>query len=86
MFTVWLGCTPEQLWPFRVDPSGQMGDTDTEYLSAALSSTEMETSTSDNNLWMQGGRKELKKKKNRKHKKMQITGLKEDLGLKFQWV
>lgn len=63
MFTVWLGCTPEQLWAFAVDPSGQRGDTETEYLPTALSSTETDTSTSDNNLWMQGGRKDLEKKK-----------------------
>lgn len=52
LVTVWLGCTPEQLWPLAVDPSGQRGDTDTQYLLTALSSTDTDTSTSDNNLWM----------------------------------
>lgn len=83
MFTVWLGCTPEQLRSFAVDPSGQRGDIETEYLPTALSSTETDTSTSDNNLWMQGGRKDLeKKKKKKKHKRMQIMGITEDWGFK----
>lgn len=66
MFTVWLGCTPEQLRSFAVDPSGQRGDTETEYLATALSSTETDTSTSDNNLWMQGGVRVWGKKKKQK--------------------
>lgn len=83
MFTVWFGCTPEQLRSFAVDPSGQRGDIETEYLPTALSSIETDTSTSDNNLWTQGGRKSLeKKKKKKKHKRMQIMGIKEDRGFK----
>lgn len=80
VFTVWLGCTPEQLCSFGLDPSGQIGDTDTEYLPTALSSTEMKTSTSDNNLWTQGGREEGVEKK---HKRMQIMGIKEALEFKI---
>ncbi len=60
-FTVWLGCTPEQLRSLAVDPSGQRGDTDTQYLLTALSSTDTETSTSDNNLWKQQEWKEVKR-------------------------
>lgn len=51
VFTVWSGCTPEQLWSLAVDPSGHIGDTDTQYLLTALSSTDTDTATSDNNLW-----------------------------------
>ena len=61
MFTVWPGCTPEQLWSAAVDPSGQRGDTDTQYLLTALSSTETATATSDNNLWVEQEWKEMKK-------------------------
>lgn len=54
-FTFWLGFTPEQPWSLAVDPSGQRGDTDTQYLLAAWSSTDTDTSTSDSNLWMGEG-------------------------------
>lgn len=57
--TFWLGFTPEQLWSLAVDPSGQRGETDTQYLLAAWSSTDTDTSTSDSNLWMQRGRREM---------------------------
>lgn len=60
--TVWLRCTPEQLWPFAVDPSGQRGDTETQYLLTALSSRDTTTFTSDNSLWRaERGRKSFKK-------------------------
>lgn len=54
-FTFWLGFTPKQPWSLAVDPSGQRGDTDTQYLLAAWSSTDTDTSTSDSNLWMGEG-------------------------------
>lgn len=54
-FTFWLGFTPEQPWSLAVDPSGQTGDTDTQYLLAAWSSTDTDTSTSDSSLWMGEG-------------------------------
>lgn len=62
VFTVWLGCTPEQLWSLAVDPSGQRGDTDTQYLLSTLSSTDTDTVTSDNNLWADNGWQEIKSK------------------------
>lgn len=55
VFTVWPGITPEQLWSFTVDPSGQRGDTETQYLLAALSSTDTDTATSDSNVWTERG-------------------------------
>ena len=50
VFTVWPGCTPEQLWSLAVDPLGQRGETDTQYLLTASSSTDTDTATSDNSL------------------------------------